>query len=187
MDPMDDKRGLREAFCDLSQARIAPYKNTWKHLQKTVFAVIYYPLKKGLRFYQTRSNVVVIYDTLPAEFIEKAVCMQTGEQLYQRENERPRVALKAISQCESQDLPCQEKQDHLGKHKAKCEASGRPDATSWTTQSQACLSQRFKSKMNKNYKKSPSWSAEDQQVQWSIARVAERHESNRNLRALREH
>ena len=37
------------------------------------------------------------------------------------------------------------KQDHLGKHKAKCEASRRPDATSWTTESQAYLSQRFRS------------------------------------------
>ena len=27
----------RETFCDLSQARIAPYKNTWKHLQNTVY------------------------------------------------------------------------------------------------------------------------------------------------------
>ena len=32
------------------------------------------------------------------------------------------------------------KQDHLGKHNAKCEAFGRPDATSWTTESQAYLS-----------------------------------------------
>ena len=31
--------------------------------------------------------------------------MKTGEQLYQRESERPCVALKANSQCESQDLP----------------------------------------------------------------------------------
>ena len=40
-------------------------------------------------------------------------------------------------------------QDHLGKHKAKYEAPGRPDATSWTTESQAYLSQRFKSRMIK--------------------------------------
>ena len=34
--------------------------------------------------------------------------MKTKEQLYQRGNERPRVVLKANSQCESQDLPSQE-------------------------------------------------------------------------------
>ena len=41
------------------------------------------------------------------------------------------------------------RQDHLGKHKAKYEAPGRPDATSWTTESQAYLSQRFNSRMDK--------------------------------------
>ena len=50
------------------------------------------------------------------------------------------------------------KQDHLGKHKVKCEASGRRDATSWTTESQAYLFQQCKSRMNKNDKQSPSWS-----------------------------
>ena len=36
VNPMDDEQGLRETFCDLSRARIAPYKNTWKALQDTV-------------------------------------------------------------------------------------------------------------------------------------------------------
>ena len=36
------------------------------------------------------------------------MCMKTEEQLYQRESERPRVVLKANSQCESQDLPSEE-------------------------------------------------------------------------------
>ena len=40
--------------------------------------------------------------------MEKAVCTKTGEQLYQRESERPRIALKANLQYESQDLPSQE-------------------------------------------------------------------------------
>ena len=34
--------------------------------------------------------------------------MKTGEQLYRRESERPRIALKANLQYESQDLPSQE-------------------------------------------------------------------------------
>ena len=46
VDPMDGKRDLRETFCGFSQARIAPYKNIWKHLQNTFFGAIYYPLKK---------------------------------------------------------------------------------------------------------------------------------------------
>ena len=66
--------------------------------------------ERGLQFYQTRSNAVVLYDTLPAESIEEAICMKTKDQLYQRLSVilKPRVVLKANSQCDSQDLPVQE-------------------------------------------------------------------------------
>ena len=66
--------------------------------------------QRGPQFNQTRSNAVILYDTLPAEFIEKAICMKTKDQLYQRESVilRPRVVLEANSQCDSQDLPAQE-------------------------------------------------------------------------------
>ena len=37
VDPIDEKRGLRETFCDLSQARIALFKNIWKLLQHKIF------------------------------------------------------------------------------------------------------------------------------------------------------
>ena len=53
----------------------------------------------GLQFHQTRSPAVILYDTLLAEFIEKAVCMKTEEQLYRRESARPRVVLRANSKC----------------------------------------------------------------------------------------
>ena len=42
--------------------------------------------QRGLQFHQTRSNAVILHDTLPAEFIEKAICMKTKDQLYQRES-----------------------------------------------------------------------------------------------------
>ena len=66
--------------------------------------------QRGLQFYQTRSNAVILYDTLPAEFIENAICMKTKDQLYQRESVilRPRVVPRANSQSGSQDLPVQE-------------------------------------------------------------------------------
>ena len=65
---------------------------------------------RGLQLCQTRSNAVILYDTLPAEFIEKAICMKTKDQLYQRESVilRPRVVLKAHSQSGSQDLLVQD-------------------------------------------------------------------------------
>ena len=60
--------------------------------------------------YQTWTNAVTPYDTLPAEVVEKAICMKTKHQLYQRECVilRPRVGLKANSQGDSQDLLVQE-------------------------------------------------------------------------------
>ena len=106
---------LGETLCNLSKARIAPYKNTWKHFQDTVFwCNLKLAQQRGLQFYQTRSNAVILYDTLPAEFIEKAICMKTKDQLYQRESVilRPRVVLKANSQ--SHKIYLYKKQDHLG-------------------------------------------------------------------------
>ena len=63
--------------------------------------------EKGLQFYQTRSHAVVLYNTLPAAFIEKAVCMKTQEELYQKVRLTPSllwVVLKSNSQCGQQDL-----------------------------------------------------------------------------------
>ena len=37
VDPMDNQDDLRETLYDLSQVRIASYKNTWKRFQNTVF------------------------------------------------------------------------------------------------------------------------------------------------------
>ena len=142
-------------FCGLSQARIAPYKNTSKHLQNTVYWCNSSPAQeRGLRFYETKSDAAALYDTLPLEFIEKAVCMKTGEQLYQRKAKDHVLRSKQIRNV-NHKIYLVKKQDHLGKHKAKCEAFGSPDATSWTTESQD-ISQRFKSRMNKNDKQSPS-------------------------------
>ena len=66
--------------------------------------------QRGLQLYQTRSNAVILYDTLHAEFIEKATCKKTKDQLYQRQSVilKPRVVLKANPQWGSQDLPMPE-------------------------------------------------------------------------------
>ena len=156
VNPMDDEQGLRETFCDLSIARIAPYKNTWKPLQDTVcWCNLMLAQERGLQFYQTRSFAVTLYDTLPAEFIEKAVCMKTEEQLYQRESARPRVVLRTNSQCGSQDLPRQEARSSW-EHKAMHGASGKLEATLWTMEFQAYHSQQLNSRMNKDNIQLPS-------------------------------
>ena len=80
---------------------LAPYKSTWKRFQNTVFGCnLKLAQQRGLHFYQTRSNAVILYDTLPAEFIEKTICMKTKDQLYQRECVilRLRVVLKTNPQ-----------------------------------------------------------------------------------------
>ena len=52
-DPMDDDQGFRKTFGDLSKARIAPYKNTWKPLQDMVFwCNLMLAQEGGLRFYK---------------------------------------------------------------------------------------------------------------------------------------
>ena len=86
-------------------------QNIWKRFQDTVFwCNLKLAQQRRLQFYQPRSNAGVLYGTLPTEFIEKATCMKTKDQLYQRESVvlRPRVVLKANSQEGSQDLPVQE-------------------------------------------------------------------------------
>ena len=59
---------------------------------------------------QLRSNAVILFDTVPADIIDKAICIDTKDQLYERESVilSPRVVLRANSQNGSPDLPLQE-------------------------------------------------------------------------------
>ena len=62
--------------------------------------------ERSLQFYQTRSHAVVLYNTLPAACIEKAVCMKTEDELHKkvRLTQRVlRVVLKSNSQYGLQD------------------------------------------------------------------------------------
>ena len=63
---------------DLEAPRLAWYKQkTWKKHQNTVYWVdIKLAQKKGFKFYQTRSNAIILYDTLPAYCIPKAIMME---------------------------------------------------------------------------------------------------------------
>ena len=46
--------------------------------------------KKGLQFYQTRSNSIILYDTLSTYCIPKAIMMGTGEVIYEKVHASPR-------------------------------------------------------------------------------------------------
>ena len=61
---------------DLTKPRLASYQKKWKVHQDTEYWVdTQLAQRKGLKFYQTRSNAVILYDTLPAYCISKAIVM----------------------------------------------------------------------------------------------------------------
>ena len=70
---------------DLTKPRIMPYKNTWKLFQNTVFwCNMELVQERCLQTHQTRSRAVVLFNTLPAACIEKAVWMKTADDLNQK-------------------------------------------------------------------------------------------------------
>ena len=65
---------------DLTKPRLASYKQKWKRHQETVYWVdIQLAQRKGLKFYQTRCNAIILYDTLPGYCISEAIVMASAE------------------------------------------------------------------------------------------------------------
>ena len=65
---------------DLTKPRLASYKQKWKVHQETVYWVdLQLAQRKELKFYETRSNAIVIHDTLPAYCISKVIVMESEE------------------------------------------------------------------------------------------------------------
>ena len=104
--PMDNQDCPGETLCDLSLARIVPYKNTWTHFQDTVF---WCNLKLAQQRGLNKIKRSILYDTLFAEIIEKAICMKTKDQLYQSES------------------VIQKKQDHLRNRNKMRRAAVKPE------------------------------------------------------------
>ena len=77
---------------DLGAPRLAWYKQKkWRRHQDTVYWVdIQLAQRKGFKFYQTRSNAIILYDTLTAYCIPKAIMMETGEIIYEKVFASPR-------------------------------------------------------------------------------------------------
>ena len=90
VDPMNKEHKDPEKI-DLEASRLARYMHTaWKKHQNTVYWVdIKLAQKKGLKFYQTRSNAIILYDTLPAYCIPKACRMETGEITHEKVSASP--------------------------------------------------------------------------------------------------
>ena len=65
--------------------------NAWKRHQDAVFWVdIDLAIEKGLTFYQTRSNAIILQETLPVYCIPKDVRLKIGEILYEKVCMSPR-------------------------------------------------------------------------------------------------
>ena len=91
VDPRDKSHKDPERI-DLSVPRRAQYlHNAWKKHQDVVFWVdIDLAIRKGLTFYQTRSNAIILQETLPAYCFPKVVRLKTGEVLYEKVCMSPR-------------------------------------------------------------------------------------------------
>ena len=85
VNPMDKEHKDPETI-DLKAPRLAQYLHTaWKKHQNKVYWVdIKLAQKKGLKFYQTRSNAIILYTTFPAYCIPKVVRMEAGEIIYEK-------------------------------------------------------------------------------------------------------
>ena len=57
----------------------------WKRHQDTVFLVdVQLAQRKGLKFYQTRSNAIILHETLPSYCVSKAIVMKSEEIIYHK-------------------------------------------------------------------------------------------------------
>ena len=95
VDPMN-KEHRDPNKIDLEAPRLAwHHQKTWKKHQNMVYWVdIKLAQKKGFKFYQIRSNAIILYDTLPAYCIPKAIMMGTGEIIYEKVDASPRLPPK---------------------------------------------------------------------------------------------
>ena len=80
---------------DLNVPRHAQYlHNAWKrHQDAENWVDINLAIVKGLTFYHTRSNAIILQETFPAYCIPKVVGMETGEVLYEK------VSMSGVSSC----------------------------------------------------------------------------------------
>ena len=153
-----------------------------------------------MQFYQTRSQAVVLYNTLPAACIEKAVCMKTKEELHLKAlltPRMPRVVLKSNSQYGPQDPQSQEARSswepssdsnsygetcsNIVDHRISWSTSFRSRAAEFITREQ---SQKVDREVREPPAQGilPSGFEPDQQVQRTVEGFNRRHEQHRNLR-----
>ena len=113
IDPRDENHRDPENI-DYSVPRRARYvQNSWKRHQDTVFwiDIDHGIIKEGLRFYQTKSNAIILQGVLPPSCIVKAERLKGGEPLYKRQYLSPRPPPKISLR---NDLDWAKGNDNLG-------------------------------------------------------------------------
>ena len=139
VNPMDKEHKDPDTI-DLGTPRLARYMHTaWKKHENTVFWVdIKLAQNKGFKFYQTRSNAIILYDTLPAYCIPKAVRMETGEIIYEKVFESlqppPKISLRNdccykdnwMKELDSEVAGGEDSQQIQPKSKTQLSRTGRP-------------------------------------------------------------
>ena len=95
-----DKNHKDPDTIDSNAPRHAQYMHkAWKrHQNAENWGDINLALKKGLGFYQTRSNAIILHETLPAYCTSKVVGMETGEVIHHKVKTSlrppPKISLK---------------------------------------------------------------------------------------------
>ena len=85
VDPMDKDHKDPDTI-DLSVPRHAQNMHkAWKrHQNAENWVEISLAVRKGLKFYQTRSNAIILHETLPTHCIPKVVRMEIGEVVFEK-------------------------------------------------------------------------------------------------------
>ena len=87
----------KQRHYDVTKPRIAVYKHTWKiHETPMYWANLRVAQKKGLSFHQTRSNAIILHNTLPAACIEKVEAVSPGEVMKNKMYESLRSPRKVV-------------------------------------------------------------------------------------------
>ena len=118
---------------------------------------------EGLQFYRTRSNAIILYNTLPAVCIESVVNIRSGEELYSKLYQPPelsqRIAFKPNLPYGRQDTTTFEaiaSVDHLSREHRETSCGRECGAVTSTSELKDCHIQLSNNKMLPARKQSKS-------------------------------
>ena len=124
---------------DLTKPRLASYKRKkWKRHQDTVYWVdIQLAQRKGLKFYKTRCNAIILYDTLPSLLYLESCYKSFTKKVYVSHRPPPTISFKDnwIKELDSEVAGCSEDTPRIQpKSKTQLSKTGRPVGGQESTQ-----------------------------------------------------